>query len=108
VAEQHRRAGGADGAHAAHHRPHPDAGAFRNALRVLLAIGGSTNGIVHLTAIAGRLGIEIDLERVRPDRPQPRCWSTSSRRAITTWRTSTPPAAWHLLRELRPLLTSSA
>jgi dihydroxy-acid dehydratase len=35
--------------------------AFENALRVLLAIGGSTNGIVHITAIAGRLGIEIDL-----------------------------------------------
>jgi dihydroxy-acid dehydratase len=36
--------------------------AFENALRVLLAIGGSTNGIVHLAAIAGRLGIEIDLD----------------------------------------------
>jgi dihydroxy-acid dehydratase len=35
--------------------------AFENALRVLLAIGGSTNGILHLTAIAGRLGIQIDL-----------------------------------------------
>jgi len=35
-----------------------------NALRVLLAIGGSTNGIIHLTAIAGRLGIRIDLERL--------------------------------------------
>ena len=34
---------------------------IENALRVLLAIGGSTNGIVHLTAIAGRLGIDIDL-----------------------------------------------
>src|SRR5919108_6265785 len=32
----------------------------RNALRVLLAIGGSTNALVHLTAIAGRLGIGID------------------------------------------------
>ena len=31
-----------------------------NALRILLAIGGSTNGIVHLAALAGRLGIEID------------------------------------------------
>lgn len=31
-----------------------------NALRVLLAIGGSTNGVVHLAAIAGRLGIAID------------------------------------------------
>ena len=34
---------------------------FENALRVLLAIGGSTNGIIHLTALAGRLGIEVDL-----------------------------------------------
>ncbi|CAB3766615.1 IlvD/Edd family dehydratase [Paraburkholderia solisilvae] len=36
--------------------------AVENALRVLLAIGGSTNGIIHLTAIAGRLGIRIDLD----------------------------------------------
>ena len=38
--------------------------AFENALRVLLAVGGSTNGIVHLTAIAGRLGIDLDLRRI--------------------------------------------
>ncbi|MCQ4325066.1 dihydroxy-acid dehydratase [Stutzerimonas stutzeri] len=37
--------------------------AFENALMVLLAIGGSTNGIVHLAAIAGRCGIQIDLDR---------------------------------------------
>jgi dihydroxy-acid dehydratase len=36
--------------------------AFANSLRVLLAIGGSTNGLVHMTAVAGRLGIEVDLE----------------------------------------------
>jgi dihydroxy-acid dehydratase len=35
-----------------------------NALRVMLAIGGSTNAIVHLTAIAGRAGIKIDLNRL--------------------------------------------
>ena len=35
-----------------------------NALRVLLAIGGSTNAIVHLTAIAGRAGITIDLDKL--------------------------------------------
>jgi dihydroxy-acid dehydratase len=35
-----------------------------NALRVLLAIGGSTNAIVHLTAIAGRLGIDVSLRRL--------------------------------------------
>ncbi len=34
---------------------------FENAFRVLLAVGGSTNGIVHLTAMAGRLGITVDL-----------------------------------------------
>jgi len=33
-------------------------------LRVLLAIGGSTNAIIHLTAIAGRLGIPVDLRRL--------------------------------------------
>jgi len=36
--------------------------AFENAMRVLLAIGGSTNGIVHLTAMAGRMGYDIDLD----------------------------------------------
>ncbi len=35
-----------------------------NALRVLLALGGSTNAMIHLTAIAGRRGIKIDLHRV--------------------------------------------
>jgi dihydroxy-acid dehydratase len=35
-----------------------------NALRVLLAIGGSTNAIIHLTAIAGRRGVEISLDRL--------------------------------------------
>jgi dihydroxy-acid dehydratase len=35
-----------------------------NALRVLLALGGSTNALIHLTAIAGRRGIEIDLHRL--------------------------------------------
>ena len=36
--------------------------AFQNAMRVLLAIGGSTNGVVHLAAIAGRMGLDFDLE----------------------------------------------
>ena len=35
-----------------------------NALRVLLAIGGSTNGIIHLPAIAGRAGVRISLDRL--------------------------------------------
>ncbi|WMS44674.1 IlvD/Edd family dehydratase [Acuticoccus sp. MNP-M23] len=36
--------------------------AFENALTVLLATGGSTNGIVHLAAIAGRAGLTLDLD----------------------------------------------
>ena len=35
---------------------------FENALIVLLAIGGSTNGLIHLTAIAGRIGIQLDMD----------------------------------------------
>lgn len=35
-----------------------------NALRVLLAIGGSTNAIIHLTAVAGRRGIPVSLEQL--------------------------------------------
>lgn len=36
--------------------------AFENAIRVSMAIGGSTNAVVHLIAIAGRVGIELPLE----------------------------------------------
>jgi dihydroxy-acid dehydratase len=35
-----------------------------NALRVLLALGGSTNALIHLTAIAGRCGVKVDLRRL--------------------------------------------
>ncbi|HZV93063.1 MAG TPA: IlvD/Edd family dehydratase [Caldimonas sp.] len=38
--------------------------AFRNALVVMQAIGGSTNALIHLTAVAGRLGQRIDLDEV--------------------------------------------
>ena len=37
--------------------------AFENAIRTLHAIGGSTNAIVHLTAIAGRVGIDLPLRQ---------------------------------------------
>jgi len=39
------------------------ADAFDNAIRILLAAGGSTNAIIHLIAIAGRAGIRLDLDR---------------------------------------------
>jgi dihydroxy-acid dehydratase len=35
-----------------------------NALRVMLAIGGSTNALLHLTAIAGRVSVEVSLKRL--------------------------------------------
>ena len=70
------------------------AAAFRNALVVLQAIGGSTNGLIHLTAAAGRLGIAIDLDEV--DRARPRGAGAGRPQAVgarTTWSTSTGPAA---------------
>jgi dihydroxy-acid dehydratase len=36
--------------------------AVRNAFRTVMAVGGSTNAIIHLTAIAGRAGVEVDLD----------------------------------------------
>jgi dihydroxyacid dehydratase/phosphogluconate dehydratase len=46
--------------------------AFANAIRVLHAVAGSTNAIIHLTAIAGRVGIELPLaefERLGEETP---------------------------------------
>ncbi len=38
--------------------------ALENALRLLLALGGSTNAVIHLTAMAGRAGLGLDLRRL--------------------------------------------
>jgi dihydroxy-acid dehydratase len=35
-----------------------------NALRVLLALGGSTNAVIHLTAVAGRAGVKVTLDQL--------------------------------------------
>jgi dihydroxy-acid dehydratase len=40
------------------------AASVENAVRVLLALGGSTNALIHLTAVAGRVGAKIDLRRL--------------------------------------------
>jgi len=37
--------------------------AFENAIRVLMALGGSTNAIIHLVALAGRLGMTLPLSK---------------------------------------------
>jgi dihydroxy-acid dehydratase len=38
--------------------------AFENAITVLMAVGGSTNAVLHLLAIAGRVGVELSLETI--------------------------------------------
>ncbi len=46
--------------------------AFENAVRTDMAIGGSTNAVVHLLAIAGRAGVELsldDFDRISRDTP---------------------------------------
>jgi dihydroxy-acid dehydratase len=46
--------------------------AFENAIRTLAAIGGSTNAVIHLIAIAGRVGVKLtidDFERLGSDMP---------------------------------------
>jgi len=57
--------------------------AIENAIRVDMAIGGSTNAIVHLVAIAGRLGIDLPLENSTSFRDRLPWWQTSGRRAVT-------------------------
>jgi dihydroxy-acid dehydratase len=79
--------------------------AFENALRVLLAIGGSTNGVIHLTAIAGRLGFDIDLEqvdRMSRDTPVLVDLKPSGQHYMEDFHKAGGMQA--LLRELRPLL----
>jgi dihydroxy-acid dehydratase len=83
--------------------------AFENALRVLLAIGGSTNGIVHLTAIAGRLGIDIDLaglDRMGTETPVLVDLKPSGQHYMEDFHKAGGMAT--LLRELKPLLRLEA
>jgi dihydroxy-acid dehydratase len=79
--------------------------ALENAMRVLLAIGGSTNAIVHLTAIAGRLGFEVDLEaldRMGRETPVLLDLKPSGQHYMEHFDAAGGMAT--LLRELKPLL----
>ena len=62
--------------------------AFENAIRVCMALGGSTNAIIHLIAIAGRLGIDLSLKRF------------DELGRTTPWITNLKPSGRHLIREL--------
>jgi dihydroxy-acid dehydratase len=79
--------------------------AFENAMRVLLSIGGSTNAIVHLSAIAGRLGFEIDLsmlDRMGKETPVLLDLKPTGQHYMEDFHHAGGVAT--LLRELRPLL----
>lgn len=79
--------------------------AFENAMRVLLSIGGSTNAIVHLSAIAGRLGHEIDLDmldRMGKETPVLLDLKPTGQHYMEDFHQAGGVAT--LLRELRPLL----
>jgi len=83
--------------------------AFENAMRVLLAIGGSTNGIVHLTAIAGRMGLEVDLDaldRMGRETPVLLDLKPSGQHYMEDFHRAGGMAT--LLRELKPLLRLDA
>ena len=58
-------------------------GSFLNAIVALAAIGGSTNAVVHLLAIAGRLGIELTQDDFDVTGSTSRCSSICSRRAAS-------------------------
>lgn len=82
-----------------------NAKAFENAMRVLLAIGGSTNAIVHLTAIAGRLGHRIDLDmldRMGKETPVLLDLKPTGQHYMEDFHAAGGMAT--LLRELKPLL----
>ena len=81
------------------------ADSLENAIRVLLAIGGSTNGIVHLAAIAGRVGLEIDmqaLDRMGRETPVLLDLKPSGLHYMEDFHKAGGMAT--LLRELKPLL----
>ncbi|MEJ8811166.1 IlvD/Edd family dehydratase [Variovorax ureilyticus] len=83
--------------------------AFENAMRVLLAIGGSTNGIVHLAAIAGRVGLDIDLatlDRMGRETPVLLDLKPSGQHYMEDFHAAGGMAT--LLRELKPLLRLDA
>ena len=82
---------------------------IENALRVLLAIGGSTNVVIHLTAIAGRLGIPVPLElvdRLGRDTPVLVDLKPSGQHYMEDFHHAGGMAT--LLRELKPLLRLEA
>ena len=61
--------------------------AFENAVRVLHAISGSTNAILHLIAYAGRLGVDLPLDRF------------DELSGATPWLVDVKPSGRHLMED---------
>jgi dihydroxy-acid dehydratase len=81
----------------------------RNAMVVLQAIGGSTNGLIHLTAMAGRAGIPLDLaEFDKLGREVPVLLNLKPSGALYMEHFHYAGGLPALLRELKPLLELSA
>jgi dihydroxy-acid dehydratase len=86
-----------------------DASAFHNAITTLMAIGGSTNAVIHLLALARRVGVPLELERF--DEISRRTPVIANLRPSGDYlyedlfRAGGVPA---LMRELRPLLDEDA
>ena len=79
--------------------------AFENAMRALLAIGGSTNAVIHLTAIAARVGFDVDLhalDRMSRETPVLLDLKPSGEHYMEDFHHAGGMAT--LLRELKPLL----
>ena len=83
--------------------------AFENAIALLMAIGGSTNAVIHLLALAGRVGVALSLERfdqVSRRTPLIANLRPSGRHLVERlFRAGGVPA---VLRELAPLLHGEA
>ncbi len=96
--------------------PHPEAfsdlitaASIRNAAIVLQAIGGSTNGVIHLTAIANRAGVPLslaDFDRLSREVPVLLNLKPSGAHYMEDFHHAGGLPA--LLRELNPLLDTSA
>ncbi len=82
---------------------------FDNALRVLVAIGGSTNAVIHLEAIARRLGLVLGLDRLeRISRETPRVLGVRPSGTFSLEDFDEAGGVPALLRVLAPLLDREA
>jgi dihydroxy-acid dehydratase len=70
--------------------------ALENAIRLSLAIGGSTNSLLHIPAIAQEAGVQIEMEDFRRLSEETPNWLPSCPPPLTMWSTSTRQEAFPL------------